>query len=100
MSHEFQRADQEQVGIFSGIEGKLAEKWQNLSMDDQQSIADALVEVTGDGPGICQFVQEDDIPLFVEHLRNYMSVEGADTTGLKEDAKNAINRILSKTDSV
>ncbi|MBP6975140.1 MAG: hypothetical protein KBB54_04400 [Candidatus Pacebacteria bacterium] len=81
-------------GIFVGSESPVGKEFAKLSPEDQQLIADALAEITHDGPGVCDIVPEDGVNAFVQHLRNYMSVEGEDPTGLRNDAAMAVKRML------
>lgn len=88
-------------GFYDDVPGKLAEGWKKLSIEDQQTIADALAEITGDGGDVCRYIQDEHSDRFQGHLRTYLRAKSdpaEEKTGLKEEAARAMNEILAKTD--
>ncbi|HEY1037194.1 MAG TPA: hypothetical protein VGE62_01270 [Candidatus Paceibacterota bacterium] len=87
------KIEEERAGMFQDMEGPLAERWKKFSVEDQDTIANALAEITGDGPGIVGVISEEKAGRFIEHLRTYLSPNSSGD--LKEAAADAIRRAVS-----
>ncbi len=88
------KMEEEKVGMFDDVGGRLAESWKQLDIETQQRIADALARVTGRSPAEVAFIPDEHAPRFNEFVRTYLSE--TTTADAKEAAADAIRRAMEK----